>query len=107
MKAYRHGDLCLLEIKDLPEGLKKSTSKILMTGSGGNHHKYDVGEFYPVKQPGFVVGYFIAKKTKLLHRDHGVKKANSKFKEASIADGIYELRRQSEDTHQGMKPVQD
>jgi hypothetical protein len=108
MNNYRHGDLALIGIKELPQGLKKSTSKILMTGSGGNHHKYDVGEFYPIKQQGLVVGYFVAtSKTKLYHPEHGKKIKGKEQREAKIEVGIYELRKQQEDTHTGMKPVVD
>ena len=108
MNNYRHGDMALIKIKELPQGLKKSASKILMTGSGGNHHKYDVGEFYLIKPKGFVVGYFVAtNKTKLLHCEHGKKIKGKQLREAKIDAGIYELRKQQESTHEGMRPVED
>ena len=110
MNNYRHGDMALIGIKELPEGLKKSASKVLMTGSGGNHHTYDKGEFYPADGGGgFIVGYLVVATdtTKLLHPEHGEKVKGKKLREAKIAAGIYEIRKQKEDTHEGMKPVID
>lgn len=112
MNNYRHGDLGLFEINELPEGLKKSTSKTLMTGSGGHNHTFDHGEFY-TKQNGLVVGYLVAKNTSLYHPEHGQEMPKSyqqrygNVKRAKISDGVYELRKQQEDTHDGMKPVID
>ena len=107
MKNYRHGDLALIGVESLPEGLKKSSSKVLMTGSGGNHHTFDHGEFYE-KQKGLVIGYFAANnRSRLFHPDHGKTINGKSLREVKIAEGIYELRRQIEDTHDGMKPVID
>ena len=72
-KVIRHGDLCLVyeengEAIKLPEGLKKSDSKVLLIGSGGNSHTYDNGEFYPTPEKDFVIGYFVAfSNTKFFH----------------------------------------
>lgn len=107
MKAYRHGDLALIEISDLPKDIKKSDSKILMNGSGGHNHTFDHGEFYP-KQGGLVIGYLVANnRTRLYHPEHGKVVIDKELREAKIAEGLYELRRQQEDTHDGMKPVVD
>lgn len=113
MNNYRHGDLGLFEITDLPKGLKQSASKILMTGSGGHHHIFDHGQFYPKTdnarvQNGTVVGYFVANnRTKLFHPEHGKVVKGRELREAKIQAGIYELRKQVEDTNDGMKPVVD
>ena len=109
MNNYRHGDMALIGINELPAGLNKSASKVLMTGSGGNHHTYDKGEFYPVDGGGrFVIGCFVAADaTKLYHPEHGEKVKGKKLREAKIAAGVYEIRKQQEDTHEGMKPVID
>jgi hypothetical protein len=104
---YRHGDLELVGIAELPQGLKQSDSKVLMTGSSNNPHSFDNGEFYPCVSGNFIIGYLVAKSTMLFHPDHGKKVKNKKLREAKIADGIYELRQQVEDTHSGMKRVQD
>ncbi len=102
---YRHGDLALISIDKLPDGLKKSDSKVLMTGSGGNDHSFDNGEFYPHRKDDFIFGYFVANNTTLLHKEHG-KRAKGLWK-AKIKDDIYELRNQVEQTHQGMRQVVD
>ena len=104
---YRHGDLALIQIDKLPKDLKKSTSKVLMRGSNNNPHTYDNGEFYPKKENDFVFGYFVAKNTKLYHKEHGKKVKGKNLLEAKIKDTIYQLRSQIEDTNAGMRPVQD
>jgi hypothetical protein len=100
MKNYRHGDLCLIGIKELPKELKATKTKILMTGSGGNHHTIDKGIVYFKQENEFVFGYLVAKETKLYHIEHSPKGA-------VIEDGIYQLRKQQEQTHSGMRPVVD
>ena len=102
----RHGDLALIGIANLPTGLKASTSKVLLAvGSGGNPHSFDTGTFYPVKGDEFIIGYLKAKGTTLLHREHG--KGKTGQKKAKIVDGLYQIRRQSEYTPQGLKLVID
>ena len=103
---YRHGDLALIKVEELPQKLKLSTSKVLMIGSGGNNHSYNNGKFYPYKDA-VVVGYFVAKNSKLFHIEHGRKVKGKKLREVKIKDDIYELRQQHEDTNDGMKPVID
>lgn len=101
MKAYRHGEIALIEIENLPEGLEPSQSNILMTGSHGNNHSVDQGEIY-LKQDGFVFGYLVAKGTNLLHPEH-----KDKSGKAKIEDGIYKLIKQQEFTPEGLVPVID
>lgn len=104
---YRHGDLGLISIDKLPEGLTASKSKVLMTGSGGNDHIFTEGIFYP-HGDGQTVGYFVAVEgAKLLHPDHGEAIKGQKLREATIKSGIYKAVKQIEDTHTGMKPVVD
>jgi len=105
----RHGDLALIGIEELPEGLKVSDSKVLMTGSGGNDHTFDHGKLYvPSEQHPFVVGYFKAvKNTHLLHPDHGTKVKGRTLRSLSVPPGFYELRQQHEDTYDGKKKVVD
>lgn len=107
LKNYRHGDLCLIGVDKLPEGLKKSDKKVLMTGSNGNDHAFDNGEFYPKRENNFIFGYFVAKNTTLHHPDHGKVIKGKKVRDAKIADQIYQLRNQVEDTHAGMVQVAD
>jgi hypothetical protein len=112
MKNYRHGDCALIGIEKIPEGLKAIKDKVLMQGSGGNNHSFSKGIFYPsefknLEKNIFRVGYLAADEgAKLYHSDHGCAKGG-KLKEKSIEAGNYEVRRQVEDTHTGMKPVQD
>lgn len=107
LNNYRHGDLALIGIKKLMENLKKSNSKVLMKGSGGNNHSFDNGKFYPCEKDIFVFGYFVAENTTLFHIDHGKKVEGKRLRQAKIANGVYELRKQNEDTHEGMTPVVD
>jgi hypothetical protein len=113
MNNYRHGDCGLFGIADLPKGLKESTSKIIMTGSGGHHHTFEHGQFYPKTdnariQNGTVIGYLVANsRTKLLHPEHGKVVKGKDLREAKIEAGIYECRKQVEDTNDGLKPVID
>src|SRR5574337_1208116 len=104
-KAIRHGDLGLFQIDKLPDGLKASKSNVLMTGSGGNDHVVKEGTVYPVEDEPFIIGYLVANSgAKLLHPDHGKKAKGSGMRKVTVPAGIYELRRQIEDTHQGMRP---
>jgi len=82
MNAYRHGDLALVKIDKLPDGLKKSKSKIIMTGSGGNYHRFDEGEFYPVNRGQFTIGYLVVaeKMTRLEREVKRLRKINRKEK---------------------------
>lgn len=101
MNNYRHGDLALIQKKKKPTGLKKSETKTLLAvGSGGNPHTFDTGTFYPVTGDDFIIGYLQAKNTKLFHVEHSPKGVE-------IEDGLYEVRRQVEYTHEGMKQVID
>ena len=103
----RHGDMALIGIEKLPDGITASKSKVLMVGSGGNDHVFTVGKFYP-RTDGQTVGYFEAMDgTKLIHPDHGTIVPGKAMREVDIAPGIYIVIKQSEDTHQGLKPVED
>lgn len=107
MKNYRHGDMALIGIEKIPADAIKTTEKVLMIGSGGNSHCFDKGIFYKSSSYNFVVGYLEAKNTKLLHPDHGEKINGQPLRVAKIDNGTYEVRKQFEDTHEGMKPVID
>jgi len=94
----RHGDLALVKIDKLPKGLLETKTKVLLTGSHNNNHSISVGKVYFKQVDGFVFGYLVAKKTTLNHIEHGGVK---------LVDGVYELRKQVEQTHDGLKPVID
>ena len=105
---YRHGDLALVSIERLPEGLTASKSKVLMTGSGGNDHIFTDGTFYP-KAYGQTVGYLDAPNgSTLLHPNHGeIVGKGKKLRVAEIEVGVYTCIKQIEQTHDGMRPVED
>lgn len=99
-QAYRHGEILLLKSK-LPKGLKKSESKIIMTGSHGNNHSIDTGTLYFVDE-GTTFGYLVAKNTHLLHPEH-----TDSGKPCPIKDGTYQLIKQVEFTPDGLVPIID
>jgi len=104
----RHGDLCLSAIKKLSKGLEESKTKILMIGSGNNPHTFNEGKFYLKNMDKFIIGYFEAtSKTKLFHIEHGKKIKGKKLRETKINKGIYEVRRQCEETVDELKKVID
>ena len=106
MTNFRHGDLALIQVKKLPVNLKKSTSNVLMVGSGGNPHTFEGGELYLKEKDEMVIGYLVAKNTILFHSEHGEDVGKS-LREAKIQDGIYELRKQFEYTNEGLRQVED
>lgn len=110
LKKYRHGDLCLIGIKktDMPKDLEKTETNVIMCGSGGHDHTVENAVLYLKKTGNFIIGYMEAKHgCKLFHLEHGKKIANNILREAEITPGFYELRKQCEDTNEGMKPVID
>jgi hypothetical protein len=104
---YRHGDIGFFGIKELLEGLTASRSRTIFVRSGGNAHTFSGGTFYPRIDGQFIIGYLMAKNTTLYHKRHGKKVKCKVLREAKIPDMVYEVRRQVEDTHSGMKPVID
>jgi len=96
MKAYRHGEMLLLKIEALPEGLTKTKDKIFATGSHGNNHSISEGTLLENENE----KYLEAKNTKLLHPEHSPKGAD-------IEDGYYQLITQMEYTPEGLTPVID
>jgi hypothetical protein len=103
----RHGDVGFRKIDVLPERCKKpSQSKVIFVGSHNNSHAYDNGIWFPVEGDEFVIGYLVAKNTTLTHPDHG-EPTSGQLRTAKLENGIYEVRKQVEITHQGMRPVDD
>ena len=109
LKKYRHGDLALIGIEKLPsEHGVLSDSLIIMKGSHGNNHVVANSKIYLKNINEFVFGYIVAEKNCVLfHVEHGEKIPGKDFREAHIDSGIYELRKQCEDTHDGMRQVVD
>jgi len=104
-KCYRHGEILLKKVSELPKGLELSKSNIIMQGSHGNNHSIDTGKLYFKKEGDYIFGYLVAKNTNLLHAEHGVGKGS--LKKAKIDDGIYQLLKQNEYTPSGLIPVRD
>ena len=101
LKNYRHGDLALIGIEKLPEGLKPSKTNLLVTvSSGGEPHTFKGGTFYSKRNDDFIIGYLEAKSTKLYHKKHSPTGV-------LISNGMYEVRRQVEFTQEGMRQVID
>ena len=101
MKNYRHGDIALIGVKTMPKGLKASDTNILMAkGSGGNDHTFSGGRFYPCIKGDNIIGYLKVKDTELFHVEHSPNGV-------SIANGIYEVRKQNEFTIDGLSEVVD
>lgn len=104
--VIRHGDLALVKVETLPDGLIPSDSNVMMQGSGGNNHAVKNGVIYFKEVDQFVFGYLMAQpKCQLVHPDHG--NGCGAVKTAPLEEGIYELRRQFEQTHDAMRPVVD
>ena len=112
IQVFRHGDLLLLPNQKnfpvtIPRGVKKATTTILMRGSGGHDHSVKNCDVYFVKEDIFVFGYLAARTgAKIYHVEHGDTQVGS-VKEATLPKGVYQLRKQHQDTPEGMKPVQD
>ena len=108
-KVIRHGDLCLVRISKLPKGLEASANHTIMQGSGGNNHDVNQnGTVYFKEVNQFVLGYLVASDNcQLLHPDHGTCCKQASIRTADIEPGVYELRRQFEQTHDYFKQVVD
>lgn len=100
-KAYRHGEILLLEVDEIPKEAQKSTSKEFAKGNTGNSHTIDNGELYFTEDL-IKYGYIKAENTSLLHSEH-----SPKVGDAKIPDGNYQLIRQQEHTPAGLIPVID
>ncbi len=108
MGVIRHGDLVLFRIDTLPKGLEQADTNVIMIGSNNNNHSVVNGELYFKEVDQFVFGYLVAgDETYLTHVDHGSEDLGGGLKKAVVPNGIYELRRQVEVTHDGMKVVVD
>lgn len=100
-KPIRQGDLALVRVTKLPKGLKKTKTNLLMKGSHNNDHTAINCDVYFVNEDTFVFGYLRAKKgAKIFHVEHSPKGAK-------LPVGIYQMRKQHQDTHQGLMPILD
>lgn len=105
LNNYRHWDSLLIWIDKLPNWLKKSKTKVFLTGKN-NSHSIDKWDLYLLKDPNtlneneFMYGYLVAKNTKLIHSEHS-------YGWVEIEDWVYELYKQKEETPSWFKIVQD
>lgn len=106
----RHGEIGFVPIYKLPKDLKEAKTNLIMKGSHDNYHTFMNGHLYFKDVNQFVFGYFKADKecTVLYHVEHG-EKIGKELREAKLPKEykFYELRKQHEDTNEGMKPVID
>lgn len=105
-KAFRHGELVLVAIDKLPDGLIETKTNLLIKGNTGNSHSFKGGKIYLKNDGQFIIGYFQAKNTQLFHPEHGEKKSAGVMV-AKLPDGLYELRKQSEFINGELKQVID
>lgn len=110
MKAIRHWDVALVQVDKLPDGLKKSATKIFLAGKN-NNHEISQWELYLEKDPNtlrdsqFHYGYLVAKNTTLIHNEHSP--MSDENRNALIQDGVYALYKQKETTADWFKIVID
>ena len=73
--AYRHGDLYIMPVDAIPEGLEKKKNTELLEGESSGHvHRLNGGTVYaeiPTVQNGFLLGFFeIPTETEVTHEEH-------------------------------------
>lgn len=113
IKIYRQGDLGYIPNQknysvEIPKNLKKADTDVIIKGSGGHDHKVINCEIYFKQSDQFMIGYLKAnKEAKLLHAEHGNIVKGRALKEANLPEMVYEIRRQVEETHEGLRPVID
>ena len=85
---YRHGDLCIKSIKELPQGLKKLNHNILAEGEVTRHaHKLIEGDFTLYEDDKGTIYFRSETPVKIDHEEHGIKE---------IADDFYIVERERE-----------
>jgi len=105
MKNYRHWDVALIGVSEIPKDLKETKTRVFLAGKN-NSHSIDNGIIFIIKDQNllreneFLYGYIKAKNTKLIHSEHSIEGAN-------IEDWFYALYKQKEETPDGFKIVLD
>ena len=105
-KKYRQGDLLIMEVDEIPQGLEPSKDLLLISGSTASHdHKLTGGVVYH-KEDGLLQGYFkLEKKEKVVHRTKDNKEGE--HKDIELPKGIYSFYRQREYLPEGYNIIQD
>jgi len=75
IQAYRHGDLLLIPVDSIPEGLPKKDNTELLEGEISGHvHRLNGGTVYaetPTIANDFLLGFFeIPTETEVTHEEH-------------------------------------
>lgn len=104
IELFRHGELVFAPIDSLPD-LTQTKTNVITKGSHGHNHTFSGGKFYK-KENEQVLGYFVAKNTKLYHIEHGDKKVGG-LKECKLPNGIYEIRKGQEWVNGELKQIID
>ena len=104
--VHRHGDLTFVPIQEIPQGLEKSkTNIILLAGTGGHPHTHKGGTLYRKSEGIYQIGFIESDKPiKLYHAHHGKKKVNG-LKEGVIPAGKYQINRAVETLPDGLKRI--
>ena len=105
MKIFRHGDLLLVEVSQLPNEAKKTERSVLLEGEASNHfHRISGATVYeipeePVDANNYTLGYLtVEKEAKLTHEEHNA---------IEIPAGIYKFLCQREYDPQENRRVRD
>ena len=99
-KAWRHGEIVFLKVTSIPK-LAETKSNIFAKGSHGHDHSFKGGKMYLLEKPeGFIIGYFVAKDTKLFHDEHSPKGCE-------LPNGKYQIIKQQEFINKEMVQVID
>ena len=87
MNIYRHGDLCIKQVKRLPEGLKEKKSNVLAVGETTGHAHVLQGERFKMYEKDNVLYLSVQEVTPLTHEEH---------KRIDIAPGEYIIQTEKE-----------
>ena len=82
---YRHGDVLITKVSDIPKGAKKKVDNVIVYGeSTGHAHRLIGGEIFTKGNAMFLK---VTKKGKLVHEEH---------KTIELPKGLYAVIRQRE-----------
>ena len=99
-KIFRHGDLLIREIKELPKGLKKIDSKVLAFGEITNHSHQLIGQCQVMENKEGKKFFQAQEEVELTHQEH---------KTLKIEKGVFEVltEREYEPFEQEIRQVMD
>jgi len=88
---YRHGDLCIKRIKELPNGLKKVNHNVLAEGEVTGHAHTLLGEvgdkFQLYEDEKGTLYLSVTAPVEITHQEHGIHE---------IGEGVYVIERERE-----------